>query len=241
MGFFGGGGGGITPVNMVGASTGTAGTAGYVPAPAAGKNTRYLASDATFGELPLLPQYKNTEASRYIGGYLETNTANTGSPTIKVRNFNLVYVPSDGQIDVLAYRVATAPASAFNMHIALWQVNEDGTVGSYVIGGTGSTGTSSSTNINISVSATSVKRGFYWYSFTSDTTSGGTPLSFSSAAGGIYNQRFLGGTSVDPNNFVVWYYTCLTSYDQTTHETFTLNNNGSGIGNRIPLFAFQYV
>jgi len=66
MGFFGGGGGGTTYSDFVGASTGTAGTAGLVPAPALGKNTRYLSSNATFGELPLLPQYKNTTAARYI-------------------------------------------------------------------------------------------------------------------------------------------------------------------------------
>ena len=47
MGFFGGG-GGTTPVNMVGASSGTAGTAGYVPAPAAGDQDKVLRADATF-------------------------------------------------------------------------------------------------------------------------------------------------------------------------------------------------
>ena len=52
MGFFGGGGGGTTPVNMVGASTGTAGTAGYVPAPAAGEEHKVLRGDATFQGVP---------------------------------------------------------------------------------------------------------------------------------------------------------------------------------------------
>jgi len=49
MGFFGGG-GGTTPVNMVGASSGTAGTAGYVPAPAAGDQEKVLTGGASFGE-----------------------------------------------------------------------------------------------------------------------------------------------------------------------------------------------
>ena len=240
MGFFGGG-GGTTPVNMVGASSGTAGTAGYVPAPAAGNNTRALFSDASFAELPLLPQYKNTTASRWVGVYLENYNANTGGCTIKVRNFHLIYIPASGQIDTLSFRTASAPSPAFNVHLALWNVNEDGTVGTYLIGATGSTGTSANTNINISVTATNVSRGFYWMSFTPDATQGATPLAFSSTAGGIYNQRFLGGTSLDPNNYVVWFYTCNTSYDQTTHETFTLNNNSSGIGTRIPLMGFQYV
>ena len=127
MGFFGGG-GGTTPVNMVGANTTTAGTAGYVPAPAAGKNTRYLSADASFGELPLLPQYKNTTASRYVGSTVESYINNAAAPTIKVRYFHLIYVPTDGQVDVLGFRTSSAPSPAFNVHLALWNVNEDGTV-----------------------------------------------------------------------------------------------------------------
>jgi hypothetical protein len=239
MGFFGGG-GGTTPVNMVGASTGTAGTAGYVPAPAAGKNTRYLASDASFGEIPMLPQYKNTAASRYICNYSEAYSNQSSGFTTKVRAFGLIYSPADGQVDVLAYRTANAPSPAFNGHVALWECNEDGTVGSYVTGGTGSSGTSATTNINISVSATNIKRGYYYISLTTDITTGGTPVEVMSAANSSFQNRFLGGTSLNQQNSVMWYYTCLTSYDQTTHETFTLGGSSSS-QNRPPALGFQYV
>ena len=46
MGFFGGGGGAAS--NMVGATSSTAGTAGLVPAPAAGSQRKFLRGDATF-------------------------------------------------------------------------------------------------------------------------------------------------------------------------------------------------
>jgi hypothetical protein len=240
MGFFGGVGGGTTYSDFVGASTGTAGTAGLVPAPALGKNTRYLSSNATFGELPLLPQYKNTTAARYINQVVDGYTGGAGAPTIKVRYFALMYVPADGQVDVLAFRTNTAPSPAFNVHLALWQVNEDGTVGSYVIGGTGSTGTTGGVNINISVSATNIFRGYYWMSFTSDATGSASAIGTNATQSSCFYTRFLGGTSVAQQSFVIWNYTCATSYDQTTHETFLLSQP-SGTGLALPQMAFQYV
>ena len=56
MGFFGGG--GATVSNMVGATSSTAGTAGLVPAPAAGKQNSVLMGDATFlnlDDIKMLP------------------------------------------------------------------------------------------------------------------------------------------------------------------------------------------
>lgn len=237
-GFFGGG--GTTPVNMVGASTGTAGTAGYVPAPDAGKNTRYLSSDGTFGELPLLPKYKNTASARYVTMVFDGYIAGASAPTINVRYFALIYVPSDGQVDVLSFRTNTGPTSAINVHLALWQVNEDGTVGSYVIGGTGSSGTTGNTNINISVTATNVVRGYYWISFTCDATPSASGIATVATQSMAFYQRFLGSTSLPGSSQVIWFYTCLTSYSQTTHETFSLGQpSGSGIA--LPQMAFQYV
>jgi len=241
MGFFGGG-GGTTPVNMVGASTGTAGTAGYVPAPAAGKNTRYLASDASFGELPLLPQYKNTATNNYISIYTPAQASGSGTLTTKVRGFYLLYVPSDGNIDTLGFRVSTAPTvTAFNLHVAIWEMNEDGTVGSYVIGGTGSSGLSNNTIISISISSTPVKRGFYWISGTSDISTTPATLTMGAAAStGIYFS-FIGtnGFSQGGSGLFIPNYTA-TTYNQTTHETFSYSA-ASGWGNQTPALGFQYV
>jgi len=52
MGLFGGGGGGAAPANMVGATSSVAGTAGLVPAPAAGDEHKILRGDATFSGTP---------------------------------------------------------------------------------------------------------------------------------------------------------------------------------------------
>jgi len=240
MGFFGGGGGGTTYSDFEGASTGTAGTAGLVPAPALGKNTRYLSSNATFGELPLLPQYKNTTAARYIQSWKPYGANSGATPNANVRVFHLLYIPSDGQVDVLAFRTSTAPLTAYNVHLALWQVNEDGTVGSYVIGGNASTGTVLNTTVNISVTATNVIRGFYWISFTADVNGTSSSISASPNSLGQHYSFFLGATGVTSSTQVIWNYTCATSYNQTTHETFSLSVpvNPALL---IPDMGFQYV
>jgi hypothetical protein len=237
-GFFGGG--GTAYSNFTGSSTTVTGSSGLVPAPAAGKNTRYLASDASFGELPLYPQYKNTTASRYIGNTADAYSNNAAPPTIKVRYFHTLYVPTDGQVDVLAVRLSSAPSPAFNIHLALWNVNEDGTVGTYVIGNTGSSGTTAAATINISVTATNIYRGYYYMSFTSDSTPAGNVISVASGQCTSYG-KFLGTITGNPSDIVIWNYTCLTSYDQTTHETFALTNSPAGLTQRRPDMAFQYV
>lgn len=239
-GFFGGG--GTTPVNMVGASTSTAGTAGYVPAPAAGKNTRYLSSDASFGEVPILPKYKNAQAGHYLGHFGNSDITNASfTAPIKVRYFLLSYAPADGSIDTLSFRIGgTAPTSSVNINLAAWQCGEDGLPSTYIIGGNGASGTISSTTIDISIAATAIVRGFFYLSFTSDATSSGNNfLTFTAAnhswMGSVFGFNAFGTSS--PNcNFP--YYTA-TTYDQITHETFTIGQRSSAT--IIPDIRFQYV
>jgi hypothetical protein len=243
MGFFGGG--GAAPANMVGATSSTAGVAGLVPAPAAGKNTRALFTDASFGEVPLFPKFKNTDASRWYSVYSPALNGGSAGLTAKVRAFYIIYVPDDGQIDTLGYRVATAPTvTQFNLHVALWEVNEDGTVGSYVIGGTGASGLASNTIISISVSSTSVKRGFYYISATSDINTAPATITFSAANSTGYMFAFLGGANFvsQSGQHILFNYTA-TAYDQTTHETIqrTIASNVSGFGSQLPSLGFQYV
>jgi len=238
MAFFGGG---ASVANMVGATSSVAGTAGLVPAPAAGKNTRYLSSDATFGEIPLLPQYKNTATNNWISLYLGAQAGGSGTLTTKVRGFFLIYVPSDGDIDKLGYRVTTAPTvTAFNLHVALWEVNEDGTVGSYVMGGTGSSGLVNNTIISISIANTSVKRGFYWISATSDISTSPATISMGAQGTTGFYYSFIGSTGFNQTGslFIPNYTT--TTYDQITHGTFAYSV-ASGFGNQTPALGFQYV
>lgn len=228
-----------TSTDVVGATTSTAGTAGLVPAPAAGKNTRYLSSDATFGELPLLPKYKNTAATRYVLAVVDGYVAGTSTPTVNVRYFHLLYSPTDGQVDVLGVRTGTAASTAYNINLAIWNCLEDGTVGSYVIGGNVSSGTSAPSNLTVSVTPTSIARGYYWMSFTAAATPSGT-IATTQTTGNCYLSRFLGGTSPQPSSQVIWNYTCLTSYDQTTHETFSLSSP-TGLQTNTPNMGFQWV
>ena len=233
MGFFGGGGSAAS--NMVGATSSAAGTAGLVPAPAAGKNTRALFSDASFAEVPLLPQYKNTTAGHWIGPYLPSRSDAGAAPTAKTRVFIPIFVPADGVIDALGCITGTAPSAAYNIHLAMWEAAQDGTPSTFVTGGTASSGTTGSVVISISVSTASVSRGFYYASFTPDANVTGN-LRSTARSGYLILGSFLGssvgpvGQGGTPNN---WTYTA-TTYNQTTHETFTFGQDPVNIG-------FQYV
>jgi len=227
--------------SLVGASTSVTGLSGLVPAPDLGKNTRYLSSNATFGELPLLPQYKNTAANNWISIYSPAQAGGSATLSSKVRGFFLLYVPSDGNIDTLGFRVSTAPTvTAFNLHVAIWEMNEDGTVGSYVIGGNGSSGLANNTIISISIASTAVKRGFYWISGTSDIGTNPATLTMgASSTTGIY-YSFIGSTAFSTQNTLFVPNYTATTYNQTTHETFSYSG-ASGWGNQTPAIGFQYV
>lgn len=232
MGFFGGG-GGTTPVNMVGASTGTAGTAGYVPAPAAGKNTRYLSSDATFGEVPFYPKRKDNSAN-WKSSSLTAVAGATGSanPAARGRIFGIGFFPDDGDITTLGFRVVTAPVAAVNVHVGLWECGEDGLPSTYITGGTVSSGTSGNTDISVSVGTTSVKRGYHFYAVTYSTGAGscsGWAGASGTITGGVYGrQANVQGTGLNPS------YTA-TAYDQTTHESFAAS------AANVPVVAFKYL
>jgi hypothetical protein len=193
-----------------------------------------------FNEIPLLPKYKNTTADRYLIPVVDGYTAGTSAATINIRYFHLTYVPADGQIDVLSFRTATAPSPAYNVHIAIWNCLDDGSVGTYIIGGTGSSGTGATTTINISVTATSITRGWYWMSFTADATGTAGSIATSQSSGACFVSRFLGSTSPLPSSSLCWNYTCATSYSQTTHETFNLSGP-TGFQAQIPAMGFQWV
>lgn len=216
-GFFGGG--GTVYSNFTGASTSVAGASGLVPAPAAGKNTRYLSSDASFGELPLLPQYKAAN-DRIIGVWKPYLSSGNHGTANRLRQFNLLYVPSDGNIDTLKFGTAGSVASACNIHIAIWEVAETGEPSTYVIGGTANTGTTGNTLIGIAIASTALKRGFYYISCTADATVSANLVGHGSL---FYTNNYI-GSSVGLNNWSNFQYTA-TTYNQTTHETFVFGNS----------------
>ena len=180
-----------------------------------------------------MPQYKNTSSGYYIPnfGYGIGHSNGFGTATLKVRRFTLMFVPYDGNIDVLAYRTASGwSGTSTNCHVAIWNVAEDGSPSDYIIGGIGASGSVQNTDINITIASTAVKRGFYWMSLTPEATMTSGLVRLDQASNGYI---FIGATSLSIT-FNTFGYTA-TNYDQTTHETMTI------LSSQPFRLGFQYV
>lgn len=217
--------------DMVGATSSAAGTAGLVPQPAAGKNTRVLSSDATFREPAILPQFKPAN-NIWVQSIARAATGN-GNFNARVRTFAPIYVPSDGNIDTLGFATGSGAISvAFNVHLAIWEANEDGTVGSYIQGATVSSGTTSNVSVSVGISQTAVKRGYYYISFTSDANIPSNGIRVTTSTGLI---QYLGTNDLNASSSGARLGYTATTYDQITHETFTID-----YGNGWASVGFQY-
>ena len=124
MGFFGGG-GGTTPVNMVGASTGTAGTAGLVPAPTAGEQNAVLGGQGTF--LPAFVRPKLGSTRYYAPLVFGTTAAATLTTNMDVRAYitNPIYLPAISVANLRLRHNTNAGANG-TMYVALYDSNSDG-------------------------------------------------------------------------------------------------------------------
>ena len=210
--------GGGTSSNLIGASTSSAGTAGLCPAPAAGKNTRALFSDASFTSLPILPR-RSAETTRYVRNFTDTLSGSNAAWNAKIRYFGLVFAYDSANINKLITRTGSGTiSSAFNINLALWDVAEDGQPSTYVIGGNISSGTASSTDLVLSVTSTPVTRGWYFISVTPESNAPSNSLT--NQSGGNSASILHMGAQTMANTSIMWNYTA-TTYDQTTHETFT--------------------
>jgi len=124
MGFFGGA---AAPANMVGATSSAAGTAGLVPAPAAGENIKYLQGDGTYGG----PLFNNIEipSSRYIGPLIAYGGAGT---TRSLVSFYVYFVPvysnKSRSISEIVIQVTTASGAtgAPTIELAAYNINSNG-------------------------------------------------------------------------------------------------------------------
>jgi hypothetical protein len=224
--------------NMTGATTSAAGTAGLVPAPAAGNTTRALFANADFAEVPIVPPYKSDGSGVWIRSPIsETySQATTGNVTASVRRFVLMYAPTDGTIDLVGIRYTSAPTTGYNVNLSIWQAGDGGTPATHIDGGNIAILSGvGNTEYTLVVNA-AIKRGYFWVSFTSDSTS-------SSGAYAVFNAIassktwWLGASTSNTGGAIPstsFEYTCATSYDQTTHETFSLSTTAA------PQIAFQY-
>lgn len=203
--------------NLVGASSSAAGAAGLVPAPAAGKNTRALLSDASFVAIPALPR-RAAETTRIVRNYTETLSSGNASWNAKIRYFSLVFAYDSANINKLFTRTGSGTiSSAFNINLALWDCDESGQPSTYIVGGNITSGTSSSTDLSLSVASTPVTRGWYYISVTPETNAPSSSLT-NQSNGNSASILFMGSSTL-VNTTIMWNYTS-TTYDQTTHETF---------------------
>lgn len=162
MGFFGGG-GGTTPVNMGGATSSAAGTAGYVPAPAAGQEGLFLRGDATFAN-PIVqkqPDFVNATQKGYyitpLAGFLSGDT-----PTANLIYLTPVYLPAYTYTSVQAIRSGGTTGAATTIRMGLYNCNPKTFEPTTLVFNTAETNYfSSSSNIAITISQT-ISAGFYW-------------------------------------------------------------------------------
>lgn len=231
MAFFG------PPPPFAGATTTGAGTSGLVPAPSSGISTRLLYSDAKFKNLLLFPQFKPSNTSIISNPYAGYGAASTSgiAPTDKLRVFSLMYFPADGNIDTLIWRTINAPSSAYNAHIGVWKVGDDGRPSDYIVGATSSSGTAGSTDISISITSTAIEAGWVYFSITPDATQVAQSITSVAFSASVFYRRMISSSMAGTNVGGTFSYTCTTSYDQTTHET-----TFSVVGTTNPMCGYEY-
>ena len=217
MGFFGGG-GGTTPVNMVGASTGTAGTAGYVPAPAAGEQNAVLGGQGTFLPAVVRPKLGSTRYYTPIVFGAVSSVAFNAFTNTRAYITNPIYLPSISVANIRVRHTANAGANG-TMYVALYDSTSDGVPNTPIITTSHTfTTTQGAITKTMAISpSVAIKAGIYYGAFYLDTgtsvtiqscgrtdaslfgtESTDTPASFSSFQCIYFSNSKTGGTWENP-------------------------------------------
>jgi hypothetical protein len=175
MGFFGGGGGGAAS-NMGGATSSAAGTAGLVPAPAAGSHKNFLRGDATFQSLGnLIPATKISRGSTYLswfGGYnvlgATSNIINSSGGYVL---FSPIYVRESKSYTTYWIYVTTAGSANSLGKMALYSIKGSDATPDAVICQSGTFAASSTGLKQPTMSSTFVEAGWYYMAVGTDSTS----------------------------------------------------------------------
>lgn len=159
MGFFGGG-GGTTPVNMVGASSGTAGTAGYVPAPAAGDQIKFLSGDASFKYLvPVLDPATFSNSNYNTLAFKVSGSLSSGSLLTTRLYFCPILVQKDTTYNRLGMRYGSI--AGCKCRIGLYNCSTTSLLPTTLVVDGGEVGNATNTNYEATINI-SVKKGFYF-------------------------------------------------------------------------------
>jgi hypothetical protein len=190
MGFFGGG-GGAAPADMVGATASVAGTAGLVPAPAAGQEHLMLKGGASGGwifppstELNGSSNYHSFEASA-LGGFTASGLLNT-----RLYLFPLI-ISGAKTFNRIGFRYGSA--AGCKARIGLYNSSISNFRPSTLIVDSTELSGSTNTNVEFTISpATTLKNSIYWMVFvpelsTSMNCIGNYNLSFQAYFGSIYS------------------------------------------------------
>lgn len=170
MGFFGGG---TTPVNMVGASSGTAGTAGYVPAPAAGDQEKFLCGNSTWQSQY---QFFSCHPQRFESGdyvfppCINTTTGNANS------GFMVSYplfLPT-ATYDRIGCEVTSAAGAGSLGRLGIYNSSSTSNYPNTRLLDAGTVAVSSTGKKEITINQ-AITQGIYWLTYLSDTVSGSAP------------------------------------------------------------------
>lgn len=161
MAFFGGG---ASASNMVGATSSAAGTAGLVPASAAGEHNAGLSGQGAFLPFLFRPKVTGWGGTRFFAPIGATNN-NSGDGTITVSQRGLlcpILLPS-GSINNLGIFIISSPANGTSL-LGLYNSTNDGLPNNLVTSGSFSH-VSGEANVSKTVSispSVAIKAGLYW-------------------------------------------------------------------------------
>jgi hypothetical protein len=166
MGFFGGG--GAAPANMVGATSSTAGVAGLVPAPAAGKEAEYLRGDATFqpATSEYLPTTRKAASGKIINYIFDLGSAGAKALANNFLIWGFTYIPKTKSCSTVAIDV-TASATSTSIKVGLYTISNSGLADSLIFE-TGEISSASTGVKTISITPVTISAGWYLSAFRSN-------------------------------------------------------------------------
>jgi len=184
-------GGGASVANMVGATSSVAGTAGLVPAPAAGDDDRFLAGDASFAVTPrfvspALPDWLTGTHSRSAEGCLYSSLGSYGY-AIGANRLGLcpVFLRRGLTYTKLGARIGNdAAKTATKIRVGIYNVSSTNCRPTTLIVESGEFNYTNNSTVEATISQY-IKSGFYWMALVTD----GTHLLNGGAA--------FGGTNID--------------------------------------------
>ena len=203
MGFFGGG-GGAAASNMVGATSSTAGTAGLVPAPAAGSEYAYLRGDATFKNPLIQSSFINTTQEGYCScpyGLGQQGSAVPADNTLYLVPH--IVIPAT-YTKIIARRGSGTSGASMKIRLGIYECNFDKLCPTTLIAETADTSmANSASDVTVTISQT-LNKGIYFLAcvFTGSSGWNGTATIRTSSQSpfwgtqtGAYEYRTCGGFS----------------------------------------------